>query len=112
VRLKYVHLVPSVFDGETDAPIKRFVRSKNDGSDNPTGTMVVIEPNEHDYDTGEDLEFTDSDPNVLEDGTMDDNTGADDVTDENTRKNAAPTTNVNRENISWTTLQSKNCRSY
>jgi hypothetical protein len=44
------NLRADLFDGETDAPIKRLVQSKNDDeSDAPTGQMVVIEPYEHDY---------------------------------------------------------------
>jgi hypothetical protein len=52
------NLRADLFDGETDAPIKRFVRSKHDGNDNPTGQMVVMEPYEHDYDN---LDFTKED---------------------------------------------------
>jgi hypothetical protein len=47
-----VHL----FSGEMEAPIKQFIRSKNDDdeSDDPTGQMLVIEPYDHDYDKEED----------------------------------------------------------
>ena len=83
------NLRADLFDGETDAPIKRFIKSKNDGSDDPTGPMVVMEPYEHDYDSGEDLEFTESGPNVLGNGTMDDISA-----DDNTGNDAVPTPDI------------------
>ena len=88
------NLRADLFDGETDAPIKRFVRSKHDGSDDPTRLMVVMEPYEHDYDTGEDLAFTDANPNILEDTTATNNVDTDELPDESTENTAEPTADV------------------
>jgi hypothetical protein len=68
------NLRADLFDGEMDTPVKRFVRSKNDESDDPTGQMVVIEPYEHDYGPEDSLEFKGFDPNTFEDGTQETST--------------------------------------
>jgi hypothetical protein len=65
------NLRADLFDGETDVPVKRFVQSKNDENDDPTGQMVVMEPYEHEYDPEDNLEFKGFDPSVLEDRTPD-----------------------------------------
>jgi hypothetical protein len=74
------NLQANLFDGEIDAPIERFIQSKNDDdeSNNPTGQMPVIEPYDHDYDKEEDPKSEEP---------------ADDPAD-NASNDAAPTTDI------------------